>query len=296
MLCRLQANRRTEKSRAKIFLRARGPGLSAQAGKHRASGSVMQWTTKNRRSKKRKSIFSEERSHNSFDSALDAACTELERFGRFTCTLSEMLYRLFRIRAQRGKWSGDECNNTILEDVVQECMLNFWNGLRRPGKMRSHLRTLTGISLRAYVAGTIRLLILRQKWLLLKNEVRQRGYWFPPAVMTRELDEENARNWWDDLPAAEWERRGAPTVSPLDLEQIMAGQPGGFERKVVEAAAEFFAASGHKDFADELLAAAKVTGQRNEKSKRTTQRRMLENKRQLKKKLGEHHGCDPAHS
>ena len=245
----------------------------------------MQRTTKKRQAKNRNSTLRDDDSRNSFDAALAAACAELEKSGRFTAELSEALYRLFWIRAQKDGWNGGCCRHAILEEVVQECMLNFWNGLRRPGKMRSHLRALTGASLRAYVAGTVRLLILRQKWDLLKKEERQRGYWFPPAVMTRELDEETGRNWWDDLPAARSDGHGSPAVSPLDLEKIMAGRPGRFEHKVVEAAAEFFAASGHKEFADHLLAAAMVAGQRKEKSRRTTQRRELENKRQLRKDL-----------
>jgi hypothetical protein len=60
-----------------------------------------------------------------------------------------------------------------------------------------------------------------------------------------------------------------------------------FEYKVVEAAAEFFAASGHREFADHLLAAAKAAGQGKEKSRRTAQRREMENKRQLRKDLME---------
>ena len=247
----------------------------------------MQRTIKKRQAKTRNSTLREGDSQNSFDAALDAACAELEKSGRFTAALPELLYRLFRIRALKDGWSGGACRHAILEEVVQECMLNFWNGLRRPGKMRSHLRSLTGASLRAYVAGTVRLLILRQKWDLLKKEERQRGYWFPPAVMTRELDEETGRNWWDDLPAAGTDGHRSLAVSPLDLEKIMAGRPGGFEHKVVEAAAEFFAASGHREFADHLLAAAKAAGQGKEKSRRTAQRREMENKRQLRKDLME---------
>ena len=245
----------------------------------------MQWTTKKRQVKNTNAPLREDHSQNPFEAALAAACAELEKRGRFTAALSDMLYRLFRIRTQKAGWSGGGCRHVILEEVVQECMLNFWNGLRRPGKMRSHLRTLTGASLRAYVAGTVRLLILRQRWDLLKKEERQRGYWFAPAVMTRELDEETGRNWWDDLPATQSDGHSSPAVSPLDLKKIMAGRPGRFEHKVIEAAAEFFAACGHKEFADHLLAAAKAAGQLKEKSRRTAQRRELENKRKLRKEL-----------
>ena len=90
---------------------------------------------------------------------------------------------------------------------------------------------------------------------------------------------------WAGYPATQSDGHSSPAVSPLDLKKIMAGRPGRFEHKVIEAAAEFFAACGHKEFADHLIAAAKAAGQLKEKSRRTAQRRELENKRQLRKDL-----------
>jgi len=244
----------------------------------------MQRTTRKRQAKHRKSPPStknEECSQNSFVSALAAVCGELEKSGDCTGSLPT-LYRLFWIRAQLDVSRGGGCSPEILEEVVQDCMMNFWNGLRRPGKMRTNLQSLTGSNLKAYMAGTVRLLVRRQTGILMKKEVRQRGYSTPPAIMTKKLDGETCENWWDELTTALGAGQGSK-VSPMDLEKIMAVVTGGFDQKVLEAAAEFFEAAGHTEFAEHLLSAANA---QQEKSKRTAQRRKLENKQKLREELG----------
>ena len=227
--------------------------------------------------------------NNSFDSALAAACAELENCraeGRedLSSAFVDLLYSLFRIRAQTLKWNWHGCKHVLISEIVQECVLNFWRGSSRHGKMRENLRNLSGTSLKAYVAGTVHLLTLRQQWIALKTEERQRGYWVAPAAMNQKPgDDGNARPWWDSvLDGAQSNAFHSQAISPLDLADVMLPGESGWDPGVIEAAVEFFASTGHTDFSAILLGENRKICRPVADSKRTAQRRQLEKKTKLR--------------
>ncbi len=237
---------------------------------------------------------------NSFDGALGRA-VELMREGgeggRVRCSnaLAEVCYTLFRIRVAQACWSWPGCSQALVDEVVQECVVNFWQSLERGGAMADRLAALEGKDLRAYLAGVIRESSRQRLGQVLGREYRHRGYGHAPKDLAKaqEGKPDDPRPWWDavlDARRARESKRGSRTISALDLAEALHGKSLGtaFEEGILDAAAEILNSTGHKELTERLIEAAKAVATAKAKEKaekkkpsRTAQRRRMESKERL---------------